>query len=447
MDLFAGGFLPGRFAILGISRTPHTDQQFRDYVREVIGERHDHGEKLIERFLLHIEYLAGDVTKDETYKEIASRLDKIDKKLEVCTNKLFHLSVAPGFYPIITQKLAESGLASLCATHEDQKTWTRLLVEKPFGEDADECEKLDELLGRLYDERQVFRVDHYLAKESMQNILSFRFSNDLFEALWNKENVESVHINFREKSDADTRGAFYDATGALRDVVQNHMLQMLSLVAMENPVEWNDKAIRAKREELMDSLEIPKSEGIETHAMRAQYEGFRETKGVADDSLTETYCCVKASIDNDRWMGVPFYLEAGKGLDKDNVSIVVTFKEVDACLCPPDELEHKHQNKVTFSVKPTESIDVSFWSKKPGFTLDLEERALVIDYGKIKRKKKIPYAYEHLIYDCLLGDQTLFASTKEVKKAWQFVTAILDSWDKLPLVTYEKGSAGPEKPC
>ena len=311
-------------------------------------------------------------------------------------------------------------------------------MEKPFGNDWYTAENLDQKMGSLFKEDQIFRVDHYMGKESVQNILAFRFSNSFLEHLWSNKFIEKINIRLWEKIGIEGRGAFYDQIGALRDVGQNHILQMLAFIAMEDPIVFEAEAIRKSRAKVLSELKIISKEEISRFASRGQYEGYLDEQSVKPDSKTETYFRVEARMENERWAGVPFYLESGKGLGKSEVEIEIVFRKKDSCLCPLDANEDVSKNKIIFRIQPNEGIDLYFWAKRPGFEMKLDPKMLSFSYEKNEKDKKTPDAYERVIFDCIMGDQTLFASTEEVLASWKFITPIIENWKDLPILKYKK---------
>ena len=430
-SLFEQGMLPKKFKIVGFAKPEMSDGEFQKFITESIGNE---GKRLVGSAL----YQTGLFEDEAAYKNLGETLVRIDKEFNVCTNKLFYLAVAPKYYKTIFENLANSGLTISCS---DGEGWTRVLVEKPFGEDAQTAQELDDLLAKLFREEQIFRIDHYLARETMQNILAFRFSNVIFEPLWNNKYIEHVEIKLLEKEGVGERGTFYDEIGALRDVGQNHLLQMLALIAMGHPQRFEAGPIRRERAKILEALVEISEEEIPNVTFRAQYEGFRKLEGVKDESKTETYFKVKAYINNARWSGTPFYLESGKGLKEDLVVIDIYFKAATPCFCPPPHKDHRHQNKLSLILKPKEGINIRFWAKKPGLTNDIEPKNLAFEYGKGDAPATRSEAYEKILFDCIQGEQMLFASTEEVVAAWRFIMPILHGWEKnlVPLKTYKKG--------
>jgi glucose-6-phosphate 1-dehydrogenase len=338
---------------------------------------------------------------------------------------------------VIFDNLSQAGLV---AANGDEE-WARVLVEKPFGNDLESARGLDAYLKDTFREGQIFRIDHYLAKDALQNILTFRFSNTLFQNAWNAECIERVHIRMREDFGVENRGAFYDGVGALRDVGENHMLQMLALTAMENPGVLETEPIRTARTDLLGSLKACTAEDVAQHTVRAQYDGYTKIDGVADTSQTETYFQIRAFIENERWRGVPFYLESGKALNETRTEISVVFKPSEPCRCGDVDLGG-YQNVLTISIKPDYAIRARLYAKKPGLTYEVEEQVFTL---AVEPDETLPDAYEKVLFDAIRGDQTLFASSSEVEASWRFITPILENWDAVPLQAYEQGSAGPDR--
>ena len=321
-DLHQKKLLPEGTEIVGFSRKPFLNDQFRAFIHNALSARAAGRGIEPDSFMLRARYHQGDLTASESYASLGEFLAERDRSRGLCSDKLFYLAVPPTLYETVFMKLSESGLAIPCAPNipDEEKAWTRVLVEKPFGNDQEEAKRLDQRLGELFDESQIFRIDHYLAKEAVQNIISFRFSNGLFEPLWSGKHIERVEIILRKEEGVSERGAFYDGVGALRDVGQNHILQMLALISMERPASFDAGAIRSAR---ADALKKVALERIDT---RGQYEGYARERGVAPESQTETYFKIVARVATAAWKGVPFILESGKGLADSRVAISVFFK-------------------------------------------------------------------------------------------------------------------------
>lgn len=433
-DLYTKELMPQNFRIVGFARDELTNEGFQQFTEEVIRhKRKSHHLPKLSDFLATLSYQQGLFEDSQSYLKLSHDLINLEEsQFGQCTNKLFYLAVPPISYAVIFQNLADSGLTIPCS---DETGWTRILVEKPFGRDLTTAQELDKQLGLLFKEEQIFRIDHYLAKETIQNILTFRFSNLLFEPLWNKQYIEKVSIKLWERAGVGTRGQFYEDIGALRDVGQNHLLQMLALIAMEDPIELDVNLLRTKRAEVLQALEPITPDTIASQTWRGQYEGYRQEHRVQSESQTETSFRLTAFINNQRWEGVPFELESGKKMPHDMAEIVVYFKQTEHCLCPPG-VEHHHQNVLTFRIQPNEGISLVFFAKKPGFATELEPKKLSFRYEESNTPELLPDAYERIVYDAIRGDQTLFTSTAEVEAAWQFITPILDNWQSTPLHLY-----------
>ncbi|MCJ7665743.1 MAG: glucose-6-phosphate dehydrogenase [Actinobacteria bacterium] len=441
LNLYCKGFMPESFQVIGISRRDFSDRQFRDYIFENslkdLKYKFDKGS--IEDFLKKITYIKGYFSEESTYKKISEQLLSNTNVLDFCDNKLYYLAVPPKFYSDIFKNLAKSGLTLSCSP---ESGWTRILVEKPFGRDIGTAIKLDRMLGKLFMEKQIFRIDHYLAKDTIRNILFFRFSNIIFDPAWNNNYIEKVEIKLLEDLDIGTRGSSYDNIGALRDVGQNHILQMLALIAMENPKGYSEEKIREGRVKVLKSLIVmDKPEDIKKMVVRGQYRGYRDHKDVGRNSGTETYFNIKAYLASKRWKGVPFYLESGKALDRKNTEIIIYFRDVIDCICPENQENLKHQNILSIKIFPEEGIFIRFWVKKPGLHSDLVPRDLEFNYKKAGIQGTAEY--DKILLDCMRGDQTLFTSTSEVRLAWKYITPILNNWSGTRLHIYEKGSSGP----
>ena len=393
--------------------------------------------KTLKPFLELFQFQRGDFDEAESYVSLKKTFDALDSGWGVCANKMFYLSVAPEFYETIFKHLSKSRLSEPCGPNEG---WTRVMVEKPFGVDTHTARSLDMLLATYFKEEQIYRIDHYLAKEMLQNILTFRFSNNLFELTWGNELIESIRIRMLEEIGVEKRGPFYDGVGAFRDVGQNHFLQILALVTMEHPASFEAGAIQKRRAEILTALKPLSVPEIRSSTIRAQYEGYRSIDGVAKDSNTETYFKVRAELDHPKWKGVPIIMEGGKRLGAAQKEIVITFKHPEPCLCPPEGPHHK--NEVIIRLEPREEILIEFWSKTPGFTFATERREF--HYMLREPSVHVPYVEEYakLLVDCIRGDQSLFIATDEVRAMWCFTDPILDAWknNEVPLMLYRPDS-------
>ncbi len=436
--LYEKNKLPKLLRLIGFSRRSITDEAFKQHIRTILKNHSDikTTEDDLIKFTNLFTYHQGGFDNKNDYISLAEKLGQIDGEWRTCANKLFYLAVPPLYYKTIFEHLDASGLSVPCGPDGG---WTRVLVEKPFGNDLKTAESLDLLMAKLFQEEQIYRIDHYLAKEMMQNILTFRFSNNILESSWHNKYIEKIEIKMYEDIGVEGRGAFYDNVGALRDVGQNHLLQMLALITMNHPINFDANTVRQKRAEILHALKKLTPTEIKHNTYRAQYTGYRTINGVAPQSNTETYFKVKTYIDTPRWAGVPIYFEHGKRLNKVNKEIIVTFKHSTPCLCPPGA---HFQNKIIFSLKPKEGIKIQFLSKAAGLQTQLEERSFDFNYRRRSKKNMYVEEYEKLLLDCIEGNQLLFVSTDEIKAMWRFVDPIVSEWNKnvLPLHTYKADS-------
>lgn len=447
-NLFSLGFLPTKFRVVGFARRPLTNLEFRNFTENAIKKKNKkHSKEKLDKFLMHLKYVQGNLENVESFKSLKEELEKDDEVKGIHGNKLFYLAVPPSLYGVIFKNISKANLVTPYSkgSKSKLKIWTRILVEKPFGKDIKEAKHLDKMLGELFSESQIFRIDHYLAKETMQNLLTFRFSNGVFESIWNNKNIERVRIVFYEENVKEdtivTRGAFYDGVGALRDVGQNHMLQMLALIAMENPKIMNAEKIQEARSELLEKVSLFDKHSDKNILLRGQYNGYLNESNIKTNSKTETFFRTILGIHNKKWKGVPFEMESGKALDKEEMSIEVYFKKLSSCLCKNTHIGG-HQNMLKFTIQPNEGIKFRFWFKRPGFGFSLDAKDLSFAYSRDNELGRFHDAYERILRDCFLGDQTLFTSTREIMAEWRVVTDIIKKWQTIPLIIYEKGSKG-----
>ncbi len=438
-NLYEDKKLPKLFHVTGFSRRSLSSVDFRRYVKNILDKNPDNAVKqeLISSFLLMFTYQSGQLENSGDYHNLSAVLGRIDGEWKACSNKLFYLAVPPAMYEPILQNLSASGLTIPCSNEEG---WTRILVEKPFGKNLKTSEDLDRLLSTLFKEEQIYRIDHYLGKDMLQNILQFRFSNNLFEDSWNNKCIEKVEIRLLEKIGVEQRGNFYDGIGALRDVGQNHLLQMLALIAMERPESFSSKVIREKRANVLELLNRYQTREIKKYSFRGQYERFQSIKGVSSNSTSETYFKIRAYLKGKRWNGIPFILESGKRMGLSKKEIVVTFTHPTPCLCPPNI---HYKNKIVFRLEPREEIKITLFAKKPGLENKIEKRMIQFLYKGNSSSVQYVESYEKLLFDAILGDQTLFASTKEIAAMWKFTDPIVEGWNNnvIPIIKYAPDKA------
>lgn len=439
-NLYCDDLLPHQFQIIGVAHSSYTDESIREYVRDLLTSAEGRDERdRIDEFVQRFYYHQASFDDSTAYRSLGKRLGQVDGEWKTCANKLFYLSVSPQWYETILGELAESGLTKPCGEDEG---WTRVILEKPFGTDSDSATQLDMKLAELFREEQIYRVDHYLAKETTRNILAFRFSNQMFAPAWNNESIERIDIRMHEEIDVADRGQFYDGVGALRDVGQNHLLQLLALFTMKNPETFAADAVRSARAEALSHVKKLSPEEVESSTVRAQYDGFRGINGVADDSDTETYFRMQTTFVDGQFAGVPVFMESGKALSQSLVEITVTFKHVAPCFCR--EGEHK-KNVLRYSVQPEETITIELLVKQPGHDYELVSREFVMQYQDDDTGVSVE-PYEQLLLDIVVGDQTLFVSTEEIAREWEIVQPVLNAWREgtLPLQTYQKGQSPEE---
>jgi glucose-6-phosphate 1-dehydrogenase len=430
--------LPPKFELVGVSRRDWHDDDLRKHIKTILEVKAPNASRAaVDSFLKLVRYHKIAFDSLEDYKGLNNVLKTIDDSWGMCSNKLFYLSVPPQFYETILENVHKSGLADGCGPNEG---WTRVIVEKPFGSDEKTAKALDNKLSRLFKEEQIYRVDHYPAKEMLQNLLIFRFANDLFEKEWNADAVERIDIRLFEKIGVEDRGAFYDKVGALRDMGQNHVLQMLALITMEKPERYDAEAIRKARAELVESLHISTAKEAAENSFRAQYEGYRSIKGVEPNADTETYFRLEGTFDNPRWVGVPVVMESGKRLGESRKEIEITLRHEEPSLSLAAK---RAKNRIIIHLEPQEGISITFYSKKPGYDLEIEERKFNFDFReKSGTKTQYTEEYEKLLLDCIEGDQTLFISSEEIQAMWRFVDPYLEAWKKnlVPLRHYAPDS-------
>jgi glucose-6-phosphate 1-dehydrogenase len=446
------GALPERFNLVGVSRGDESDEGFQQMAREAIQQfsRREADPKVLDSLVGRMRYVAGSFDEDSVYERLGEVATEFDQEAGIAYNRLFYLSVAPTFFPLIAEKLGGHGL------HRSEDAQVRMIIEKPFGTDLDSALELNRRLLSVFDEKQIFRIDHYLGKETVQNMLVLRFANGIFEPLWNRSYIDSVQITAAEDIGIGSRAGYYDKSGALRDLVQNHMLQLLMLLAMEPPVSFDADAVRDEKVKVLHAINPPTPEQVPEMAVRAQYSagasggeeavGYLDEEGVPDESITETYAAVRLKIDNWRWAGVPFYLRTGKRLARKTTEIAVTLKPVPHLAFKQQGSLGVEPNQLILSVQPNEGVSLKLVAKIPGARMAVRPVNMEFLYGTSFLSQS-PEAYERLIMDTMRGDATLFARDDEVEAAWAICDPILEAWENTrgPLPKYEAGSAGPEE--
>lgn len=444
-SLFKDNRLPKEFSILGVGRTVYSDSQYRSYILDEIKKfikEEDRNETWIDAFISHLYYLSIDPAIESEYGLLSCRLEELGGE-ERPDNVLFYLATPPSLYGVIPLHLKKWKLNTKNS---------RIIVEKPFGYDLESAQKLNKIYSSVFEERQIYRIDHFLGKETAQNLLAFRFANGIFEPLWNRKYIDYVEVTAVENLGIESRGGFYETAGALRDMVQNHLIQLVALTAMEPPAVFNADNFRNEVVKVYESLTPLNEVDLNEHIVRGQYtasnskKGYREEKGVNPESRTETYIAMKLGISNWRWSGVPFYIRTGKQMPTKVTEIVVHFKETPhQVFHSADGNEHPMANKLILRLQPNEGIVLKFGMKMPGPGFEIKQVTMDFSYDKLGG---VPSgdAYARLIEDCILGDATLFTRSDAVEASWKFFDPVLNYWTNnadAPLYGYPAGTWGP----
>ncbi len=451
-QLWRTNLLPHEFRLIASGRRDYTDDSFREEIAGSLmkNSRTKPEEPILSEFLERIDYHEGDLADDATYARLSDRLDACDRQHGTRGNRLYYLATQPSAFALVIGQLGRVGL-----DHERHDGgWRRIIIEKPFGRDLDSAIRLNREVGKVFRESQVYRIDHYLGKETVRNLLVFRFGNGIFEPIWNRRYVDHVQITMAESIGIEDRGAFYEETGASRDVMQNHLMQLLALVAIEPPASFDADALRDEKVKVLRAIAPMNEAEVARSVVRGQYgpgwvnaqpvRGYREEPEVDPESETETFIAARFDVDNWRWSGVPFYLRAGKRLPKRATEIAVQFKPVPHRLFADAETD-PDPNLLAMRIQPDEGILLRFGAKVPGLGLDIRTVNMDFTYGSSFNVDS-PDAYETLILDALLGDASLFTRADEVEEAWGIVTPILDAWADQPppaFPNYEAGTWGP----
>jgi glucose-6-phosphate 1-dehydrogenase len=452
-NLAANDLLPDNFCIVGIARKGMSNEALTESLTEGLHKYATRkvDEAIARKLLACVTCIEADPQDPASFDRMKEQLDKLEAAQKTQGNRLFYLATPPsGFLPI-SKELGRTGMLA------ENGVWRRLVVEKPFGTDLASAKDLNGELLKLMEEQQIYRIDHYLGKETVQNILVLRFANGMFEPIWNRNHIDHIQITVDEKLGVGHRGSFYDATGALRDMVPNHLFQLLSLVAMEPPAKFDARAVRSEKAEVLAAIQTQSQEEALRNSIRGQYragkvgdteiEDYRKTEDVKPDSTTETYAALKLTIDNWRWAGVPFYLRTGKALGIKRTEIAIKFKQAPFAMFRDTPVDNLSQNFLIISTEPTEGIALQFNTKVPGPAIEIDGVEMKFRY-KDYFQAEPSTGYETLIYDCMIGDNILFQRADSVEAGWQAVQPFLDAWKKAGgkgLKIYEPGSEGPEE--
>ncbi|MFB9967815.1 glucose-6-phosphate dehydrogenase [Sinosporangium siamense] len=447
-DLGNRGLLPPGFSLVGFARRDWANQDFAQLTHDAIKEhaRTPFREEVWKQLAEGIHFVPGEFSDDDAFDKLADALADIDRRRGTGGNYAFYLSVPPKFFPVVVKQLQRTGLADA-----PEGSWRRVVIEKPFGHDLASAMELNTITSAVFPEESVFRIDHYLGKETVQNIMALRFANNLFEPIWNRGYVDHVQITMAEDIGIGGRAGYYDGIGAARDVIQNHLLQLLALVAMEDPTSFDADALRREKEKVLKAVRLPQDLGSST--ARGKYAagwqggepvvGYLEEEGIPADSITETYAAIKLEIANRRWAGVPFYLRTGKRLGRRVTEVAVVFQRAPHLPFSKDDTEILGQNALVIRVQPDEGITVRFGSKVPGTAMEVRDVSMDFAYGESFMESS-PEAYERLLLDVLIGDPPLFPHQREVELSWLILDPIEDHWaTQGQPEDYPAGSWGP----
>jgi glucose-6-phosphate 1-dehydrogenase len=443
-SLAVRGMLPERFAIVGVGRTEETDDEFRSRMKDAVREfgRDKLDERVWKRLAAGMHYVVTDVAAGGGEDALLQLLARLDARRGTAGNRVFYLAVPPAAFSVLVQKLGSRS--------DEWQGWTRLIVEKPFGHDRASARTLNEQISRYFDEHELYRIDHYLGKETVQNLLALRFANGIFEPIWNRQFVQHVEITVAESIGIEGRAAFYEHAGAIRDVFQNHLLQLVALTAMEPPVDFTADSVRNEKVKVLRAMRAPAAREV----VRGQYgpgdvdgeavPGYRRESGVARDSTTDTFVAAKLHVDNWRWADTPFYVRTGKRLAKRETTIAIQFQPAPHPPFAKEVADALHPNVLVVHVQPDEGVSLAIGAKVPGQGMTIRPVLMDFLYGGAFRTE-LPEAYERLILDCLLGDQTLFTREDEVDAQWALVDAIVARWkrERADFPNYAAGSWGP----
>ena len=433
--------LPDGLRVVGISRSQLSDEEFRERMWEGVQEFSDLAPRRAEweTFARSIHYVSGDLNVVEDLARVKRRLEELEGD-DIAANRLFYLSIAPHLYAGAVKQLGASGLAA------EENGWRRVVIEKPFGWDLQSAQALNQDISEVFREDQVYRIDHYLGKEAVQNLLVFRFANTIFEPVWNRNYIDNVQITVAESVSVEGRGAYYDRSGVVRDMVQNHLIQLLTLVAMEPPSVADAQSLRNKKIEVLKAIRRWQPDEVVNHAVRGQYEGYLDEEGVPSDSTTATYTAIRLFVDNWRWRGVPFYLRTGKAMAEKTSEIVIQFQKPPHMMFALEPGQDITPNILGLCLQPDEGVHLRFEVKEPDQEMSMRSMNMEFHYESAFKDQSVPEAYERLLEDALQGDASLFIRNDHIEEAWRIVDTLLEAWEHRQLSalhSYPPGSWGP----
>jgi glucose-6-phosphate 1-dehydrogenase len=450
-NLYLDKWIPEKFAMIGIGHTDQTEDQYRKHLHDGIDKfsrRGKSAKKDWDAFARCLTYYKGEFSDKSTYSNVEKQIKQLEKQWGTTVNRIFYMAVPPAYFEQIVTSIDAAGMAK-------DKMRSRIVIEKPFGHDLDSAKRLNNLLHGMYDECQIYRIDHYLGKETVQNILAFRFANALFEPIWNRNYIDHVQITVSEQLGVENRGNYYETAGALRDMIQNHILQLLCLIAMEPPVSFNADEVRNRKVDVLSALRKFADGDIHKYAVRGQYGagwiegkkviGYRQEPDVYKDSTKETFAAVKFLIDNWRWQGVPFYVRTGKRMNETMSVITIQFRPVPHQSFPQEATGNWQPNRLVINIQPQMGIRLRFQAKRPGLEMLLHPVDMLFNYSE-SYTSGTPEAYETLLLDIMEGDSTLFMRADQVEAAWEILMPIINSWGANPSVNFPNYAAGMQGP-
>jgi glucose-6-phosphate 1-dehydrogenase len=450
-NLFLDGWMPDNLAIYGLGRTALNDEGFQKKLFQGLSEFSRTGNpeaEKWEKFKESIHYFPSSIDDQKSYTELVLEIERLEKEWGQRSNRIFYLSVAPKFIETVCKNISSNGLA-------DDIIRDRIIIEKPFGYNKISAIALNDMLFEMFNENQIYRIDHYLGKETVQNILAFRFANSIFEPLWNRNYIDYIQITVAEDVGVEDRGGYYEGAGALRDMIQNHLLQILCMIAMEPPITFEAEEIRNRKVDVLKAIRRIPMEDVHHYAVRGQYAsgwvkgkevlGYRDEPDTNRHSPTETFAAIKFYLDNWRWQDVPFYLRTGKRMLEKTSSITIQFRPIPHSTFPTSHMDVLSPNRLTINIQPQMDIKLRFMTKKPGLEMNLDSSEMIFNYDSCSTQS--PEAYETLLLDAMLGDTTLFMRSDQVEEAWDVLASIQQAWDQggEDFPNYVAGSWGPEK--